>query len=260
MQLNVRHLPQEVAADELADADVVVVDLLRASSTICYALAAGATAIVPLVDVDAARAEADRRGRAEVLLGGERGGLRIDGFDLGNSPAEYRPDVVAGQAIVFTTTNGARALDHARAARRVFVGALVNCRAVVAAVLGSPRVEILCAGTDGQPTGEDILAAGAMVQAVIDALAPHGEVGVVAGLRMNDAAFAALCEWSRVGATATRTGVPLGQRLVTALDETRGGRNLLALGLEADVAACAQLDQFDLVPLFNPATGEIRPM
>ena len=98
------------------------------------------------------------------MLGGERRGKRIEGFDLGNSPAEYTPEAVGGRRVFITTTNGTRALHHARLARRVVVGAFVNLSAVVASVRDEPRVDILCAGTDGSETREDILAAGAIVE------------------------------------------------------------------------------------------------
>ena len=108
-------LPDLVTPEELAGGTVVVIDVLRASTVICHALAAGARAVIPMLEV--ARSPADRR-RAwpagQAMLGGEREGLPIAGFDLGNSPAEYRPDTVGGRTIVFTTTNGTRAMNRCR--------------------------------------------------------------------------------------------------------------------------------------------------
>src|SRR5688572_5542963 len=102
--LYVHYLPQFCAEHDLADAAVVVIDQLRASSTVCHALAAGAKDVVPFVEVDALLSAAGEYDRSQVLLGGERGGELIQGFDLGNSPAEYTPDVVFGKRILFTTT------------------------------------------------------------------------------------------------------------------------------------------------------------
>src|SRR5215218_3513126 len=112
--LRVHKLPQAVDREELVGSTVVVVDLLRATSTICQALAAGATEVVPFLEVSQALEAAEKHGRRDIVLGGERGGKRIDGFDLGNSPAEYTPATVGGRRVFFTTTNGTRALDHAR--------------------------------------------------------------------------------------------------------------------------------------------------
>src|SRR4051794_30793820 len=111
--INVYGLPCQVAAEELAGGAVAVIDLLRATTTICQALASGACEVVPFLEIDETFAAADRVGRESVLLGGERGGTRITGFDLGNSPAEYTPQVVRGRTVFITTTNGTRALYHA---------------------------------------------------------------------------------------------------------------------------------------------------
>jgi len=148
--LRVHKLPQTVAESVLAGSTVIVVDLLRASTTICQALASGASEVVPFLEVADALAAAAKIDRSSVVLGGERGGRNIDGFDLGNSPAEYTPGTVAGRRVFFTTTNGTRALRNAHAAQRVVVGAIVNLSAVVASVKDCPRVDILCAGTGGR--------------------------------------------------------------------------------------------------------------
>ena len=248
-RLKVRPLPASVPESEFAGATVVVIDLLRASSTICTALAAGAECVMPFVEVAETLAAAEKFGRANVLLGGERGGKLIEGFDLGNSPAEYTPERVAGRRILFTTTNGARALHHARLADRVVVGSLLNRRAAAAGSLGSSRVEILCAGTNGVETREDLLAAGAFVEAILDSLSPGGAIDALATLDLNDAALAAFHNWSKVK----------GGDLARELGDSHGGRNLLDIGLGRDLADCAELDKLEVVPLFDPASGEIRP-
>src|SRR3954447_24007137 len=118
-------LPALVEPETLRDQTVVVVDVLRATTTIVHALAAGARAVVPCLEVEEARQRAANLPAGSAVLGGERQGLRIEGFDLGNSPTEYTPERVAGKTVVFTTTNGTRAMLHARGARRVVLGSLV---------------------------------------------------------------------------------------------------------------------------------------
>ena len=110
--LYVHLLPQLVLPSVLEGAVAVVIDVLRASTTIIYALAAGCTAVLPVAEVEEARTTAGRMRAGKVILGGERGGKPIEGFDLGNSPAEYTPEMCKGAALVLTTTNGTRRLRH----------------------------------------------------------------------------------------------------------------------------------------------------
>jgi 2-phosphosulfolactate phosphatase len=108
-QLSVHNLPSQVAAADLTGSTVIVIDMLRASSTICRALASGAKCVVPLLEIEETLQLGAQLGREYVVLGGERGGTTIDGFDVGNSPNEYTPERVAGKMVLFTTTNGTRA-------------------------------------------------------------------------------------------------------------------------------------------------------
>ena len=124
--LRVHKLPQAVDEKELSGTTVIVIDLLRATSTICQALASGAREVVPFLDVDDALAAAKGTDRASIVLGGERRGGKIPGFDVGNSPAEYTSQVVGGKRVFITTTNGTRAMHHARLASRVVLGSFLN--------------------------------------------------------------------------------------------------------------------------------------
>jgi 2-phosphosulfolactate phosphatase len=247
--LSLHTLPQHVTPEQLAGSTVIIVDQLRASSTIATALAAGAECVMPFAEVDETLATAKQFGRATVLLGGERGGKRIPGFDLGNSPAEYTPERVAGRRILFTTTNGARALQHVRGARRILVGAAVNCAAVANAVEPGADVAIICAGTDGVIAFEDRLAGGA----IVEALARRGATWI-----FNEAATAALDRWRRIGEEARARSVPLADVFVERMTETDGGQNLIAIGQDADLARCAILDSLNVAPELNHAANELR--
>src|SRR5687768_3032349 len=120
--LDVHFLPELTSPEELAGGVVVVIDVLRASTTITYALAAGARELIPCLEIDDARAAATKLPPAQVVLGGERQGLPIAGFDLGNSPRDYTPERVGGKTVVFTTTNGTKAMLQCRQAARVLIG------------------------------------------------------------------------------------------------------------------------------------------
>jgi len=252
--LAVHLLPRYVAPAELADSATIVVDLLRASTTICQALASGADCVTPFVEIEETLAAAAKYGRQHVLLGGERGGRLIEGFDLGNSPAEYTPAVVGGRRILFTTTNGARALHHAAQARHILVGAAVNCRAVAAAARGTHAINILCAGTGGEITREDVLAAGALVDAVLDVGAKPGQ-----RYELRHQAEAARQQWHAVLDAVAKSGRSVVDQFAYELRDTTGGRNLLEIGNEADIGLCAQFDSLSIVPELNLATGDIRP-
>lgn len=246
--LNVHYLPQFVAESDLAGRTVIVIDLLRASSTICHALAAGARCVRPFVEVDQVRRAAQGVDRTATLLGGERGGRRIDGFDLGNSPSEYAPSAVFGQQILFTTTNGAKAIEHARLARRVLIGAAVNRRAVAEAAGQDDEVDILCAGTGGRVTREDVLGAGCLVAALLEQRP----------WTLNDWAESAHREWLELVTAARALGRTLSEQFARELRETPGGRDLLEIGMDADLTTCAEIDALSVVPAFDPTTGELR--
>jgi 2-phosphosulfolactate phosphatase len=249
-ELNVYNLPSQVAAEELARSAVIVIDLLRATTTICFALAAGATEVVPLRAIEEANDAAREAGRENVVLGGERKGLLIKGFDLGNSPAEFTAERVAGKRVFLTTTNGTHALHHARLARRVIVASLVNLSAVAASVKDEPRVAIVCAGTDGQATLEDILGAGAIISQLC-------EMSGNDGFRLNDAAAHAVAEWNKVRTKGKLANRDLREQLALELRETLGGRNCIEVGNGDDLPDCADVDRFSIVPELDVAKWRI---
>ena len=238
-------MPQGSVAGGIA----VVIDVLRASTTIITALANGAARVRPVADVAEARRLAAALG-PDTLLGGERGGVRIDGFELGNSPAEYARDRVAGRSIVITTTNGTAALAACLAAREILVGALVNRSAVAAAVRrlagagDGGDVHLVCAGTDGEVSGDDVLTAGAILDAAAADPAGVGD-GFDSPARAALESFRTLC---------ARGGSVEGM-IEEVFRHSPGGVNLVALGMVADLAAAAAIDSLTLVPRLDHATG-----
>ena len=246
--LTVHYLPQFVREADLAGATVVVIDLLRASTTICHALAAGAAAVRPYLHVDDVRRAAEGEDRSRTLLSGERGCLPIEGFDLGNSPAEYTPDVVFGCEILFTTTNGTVALNHARLANRIVVGAIVNLTTVVESIRNDDAIHLLCAGTNGHVTREDQLAAGALA---------HGLLARSTHRTTNEQAQSVLGEWQELLTAARALGRTPSEQLAIELRTTQGGKNLIALQHDDDLPRCAAIDTLDLAPEYNAQTGRI---
>jgi 2-phosphosulfolactate phosphatase len=250
VSLRVHLLPALTSPEELTGRVVVVIDVLRATTTITTALAHGAVQVIPCLEVDEAQLAAQRQ-QGDVLLGGERLGVKIAGFDLGNSPDEYTRSRVAGKTIVFTTTNGTRAMLFCRGAQRVLLGAFVNFSAVchelsrVAAESPETGIDLLCAGTRGEITREDVLLAGA----IVDELSRQFPIP----LEVNDQADLAGDAW-RSAVERIRGGRPLAE----ILQRSCGGRNVLQLGQERDIEIAAAVDTVDVIPLLDPAGWTIR--
>ncbi len=227
--LYVHLLPNLVAPEQLRGGVAVVIDVLRASTTIIHALAASCTAVWPVATIEEAQALANQlssQGQTP-LLGGERGGRPINGFHLGNSPSDFTCDVCHQRALVLTTTNGTRALLHASQASRVLMAGFVNFSGVCEQLLKETRpIHLLCAGTDGEITLEDTLLAGAFVDV----------------LQQPDML---LCDSARLAWDCFEHH---GMIVHEALRLSKGGRNLIELGYEDDLALAAQVDRFMIVP------------
>ena len=231
-RLALHPLPAHVPRSSWVDATVVVIDVLRATTVIVEALHAGATEVIPCATVTEARQTAAHLGPS-ALLAGERGGLPISGFDLGNSPRACQPDRVGGRSLIMTTTNGTRALLHAANAPRVLIAAFTNLPAVVRTLAADPRdVHLLCAGTDGQPTEEDLLLAGAIA----------GELALLKPFQLDADATVWADTWSQ-------TGVP---QVHDRLRASTGGRNLISLRFDDDIEHAAQVGLHPGVPEYRP--------
>jgi 2-phosphosulfolactate phosphatase len=256
--LHVHFLPTLIEASNLAGSVAVIIDILRASSTIVTALHHGANCVIPCGTPEAARKiRAESNGR-DVLLGGERGGVLIDGFDCGNSPSEYSSARVAEKTIAFTTTNGTRALLKAAAAETILIGAFMNRKALLNRLQSDQRpIHLICAGTDGSITGEDVLFAGV----VVDDLVRNDEAGAAISQRwkLNDCAWISRAFWQQAVGSDSRTGCGKSQsaRIETAMRETHGGLNLRELGYDKDIGLCSAVDAVDLVPQLNRENGEL---
>lgn len=230
--ISVHLLPDLVEPQQLASKTAVVIDVLRATTTVVTALASGAREVLPCLEIADAQSRAAQT--QNPLLGGERGGLRIEGFQLGNSPAEYDERTVRDRTVIFTTTNGTRAMMRCKLAKRVLVAAFVNLSAVCRELTSERDIEIVCAGTDGHVTREDTLLAGA----IVDDLSQLTDLP----LKTNDQADIAADAWR--AAVGQMTGRSL---LGQALRASLGGRNLIEIGHENDIDLAAEIDRFDLV-------------
>lgn len=216
-------------AEAVRNRHVAVIDVLRGTTTIATALANGAAGVIAVTDPEEGAALARRLGRERVLLGGERHAVRIDGFDLDNSPLAYRPDMVRGKTVVFTTTNGTRALRAMDGAASIRAAALVNRGAVAEALAREDGdITIVCAGEANGFALDDTLGAGALVDRLI---------AMLSNADLSDAAL---------GATLLYRSVA--ERLADAVATGEHAQSLARKGFAADIAFSAQLDIFDAVP------------
>jgi 2-phosphosulfolactate phosphatase len=234
MRLDVFMTPAEAVPAEVTGRTVVVIDVLRASSSIVEAMASGARTIFPVPSIEEAIRLANTLGRDQVLLCGERRSLTIEGFDLGNSPAEFTAERVAGKTLVMTTTNGTASLVMAAGAGRVVVGALLNLSAVVDDLVRTGAEPVfLCSGREGRFGLDDAAAAGSIVAELLER---RPEVS----WQMNDGARAALA-----------LGRAFSADPLALFADSAAGRQIVAAGLEADLAFCAQTNVRDVLPVFQ---------
>jgi 2-phosphosulfolactate phosphatase len=231
MRLDVFLTPGEVVPAEVSGRTVVVLDVLRATSTIVEALGAGAKAIYPVASIEDALRLAKSIGREEVLLCGERRCVPIEGFDLGNSPAEFTPERVSGKTLVMTTTNGTHAMTTlAAGAERILIGAVTNLEAIVGELVQTQAAPVfICAGRERFFALEDAVCAGAMVSRVLQER-PGDWV-------LNDGARAAAALYESFG---------VGADLFASVG---AGKLLLNVGLASDIALCAERDRHSLLPV-----------
>ncbi|NLW16657.1 MAG: 2-phosphosulfolactate phosphatase [Firmicutes bacterium] len=222
----------ELVPEDLTGRTTVVIDVLRATSTMLAALSAGAPHIVPVATLEAAQAlAAEYRVRGGCYLGGERNKLRPAGFDFGNSPLEYL-QMEEAKPIIFTTTNGTRALKRVAGSRQVLIASMGNGAAVAEELVGSDAGEdilLVCSGTLGRIAAEDVLCAGLIVEQVKNR----------APVQLTDAARIALASYQQAAAN-------LDQFLL----ETTSGQGLSKLGLKDDVLHAARVNYSPLVPRF----------
>lgn len=224
MEITVDLLPRrETAADDTADRRTdevaVVVDVLRMTTTATVLAELGLARLEVIADVERARTRARTRG---ALLLGERDARPLPGFDGGNSPLEFTGVAVLGRSAVLCTTNGSATVEACADAAHVLLGSLRNAGAVArrALALAQGRIRVVCAGTEGAVSLDDVVAAGHIVAALAE-LAPD----------------AVLTDTALLARVAAR-----GEEVGALLASSRHGRNLARAGFGDDVAEAARID------------------
>ena len=238
MKLNVLFSP--VNADELffTNKTTVVIDVLRASSTIITALSNGAREVIPVASVDFAVKLSGGMFGGQTLLGGERNTKMIEGFALGNSPFEYSNNVIGNKYIVFYSTNGSKAIVKAKYSENLFVSSFNNLGAVAdnLAKLNND-IEILCAGNNNRFSLEDSACAGMLIEEM-----RKKEVDV----ELSDSSLAALALYNEFGTN-----------ILEMLKHSEHGKKLLENGFERDLEYCSKYSVTSTIPTFDGNTLKI---
>lgn len=231
--------PAEIAEERLRGyRAVIVVDVMRAATSIAMALSNGARGVIPVASISAATALATQLARDDVLLCGEREGRRIDGFHLGNSPADYTRERVRGRTLIFGSTNGSPAIVKAAGAASLFLCGFVNLPSVLEVLFeeGEPfPLAILCAGKLNRFCVEDAVCAGQLVEALCERLREEPQ--------LNDAA--------RISPLLVRE---YGGGILSLLYSCEHGRYLISLGMEGDLPHCAAPGVLPIVPTLKDGT------
>lgn len=232
MRANVLISP--VNADELyfTGKTTVVIDVLRASTTIITALLNGAKEVVPVATVEFAVKVSGGMFGGQTLLCGERNTRKIEGFALGNSPIDYTADIVENKSIVFYTTNGSKAIVKAKFSKNLFIGSFINLKAIAEKIIElNGDIEILCAGNNNLFSMEDTVCAGRLIEEL---------KAIDNKIELSDSARAALA--------LSKT---FGKNILKMLQETEHGKLLLENGYDEDLILCSNLNSVNIIPVLN---------
>ncbi len=233
VQIEVFFTPSQVEEMQLKDRNVIVIDVLRASTSIATGLYNGAREIIPVGTIEhAVKISANLIGDV-TLRAGERNGRMIEGFNLGNSPLEYTEEAVKGKSIIFITTNGSRAIVRGRHAKRLVAGSFVNLTAIVDFFARREEsITIVCAGKANNFCLEDVVCAGKMIALLKD--------------EMKSA-----CVIDDAGTAALSLDKAFGKNILKLLKSCEHGRYLTEIGFGSDLAWCAGIDRVPIVPVLQ---------
>ena len=233
MNVQVLLTPFPLPQASLEGKTVVVIDVLRSSTSICASLLAGAKAVIPTEGPGQAGDLWTKLGPDNAVLAGERGGVKIENFQYGNSPAEFTPETVGGKTVILCTTNGTGIFERALKADTVISGGIVNAGAVAEAVAERDNdLLVVCGGREGGFSIEDTIGAGLLIDRLKET---HGRQ-----LELNDAASLSYLLYDKNRYSLTET-VAQGEH----------GRFLTSLGLGADVETCAGVDTMPVLPVLK---------
>jgi len=231
--LDVVLLPEELKSKDISDCLVVVIDVLRASSTITTALASGASEVIPVYLPEETRKKSKKICSDELLLCGERNGKKLPDFNLGNSPLEYNNSRVKKKKILLTTTNGVRTIELVQRAKEIIIGCFLNIQAIVQYCKSySGKVLLVCAGDRGTVSLEDTVCAGMMMS-------------------LSENHSQKYCFQYDDSLIASYLYREFNNHLMDMMQKSVWGKHLFEMGLKQDLVFCAQENVYRLVPIIR---------
>jgi 2-phosphosulfolactate phosphatase len=238
MNIHIQLLPFSIPPGLLSNRVVVVIDILRATSVMVQAMSQGAREIIPVKTVEEAFQMVKNFPPNDTLLGGERESRKIEGFDLGNSPREYRGEKVRGKRLILTTTNGTKAFHAVSSGKKVLVGSFLNIAAVAGRCFElNQDLLIYLSGDEGNFSLEDTVCGGMLIDRIIKKAGKSSF--------LTDASRSAHILFQKFEAN-----------ILESFTLSQHGRDLVDRGFEEDLPYCAQVDVTNLVPVFKD--GVIR--
>lgn len=215
--------------DELRDKTVVIIDVLRASSTIVTAFMSGAKAIIPVGDMGEASKIAQNVDSDNYLLCGEKDGEKIEGYDLGNSPLEYTKEIVEGKNLIFNTTNGTKAIKKSLGSSKILIASFLNVGAIVEELKNQENdIVLVCAGWKGRLAFEDMLLAGNIIYLMSDGNLPNDS---------RDGAKVAFGLYDKYG-----------DDISTVIHQSNHAMRLKDIIGTSDIDYCCQVDITNMIP------------
>lgn len=232
MKINVILSPANVEEINFTNKNTIVIDVLRATSTIVTALMNGAKEIIPVNSVEFAMKASTSMFGGQTLLAGERNTKKIDGFNLGNSPLEFTSENINGKAIILFTTNGSKAVVKAKYSKNLWIASFLNLSSISNHLIElNEDVEILCSGRNQVFSLEDTICAGKIILEMQN---------IKEDIELTDSSKA-----------ATTLAKSLGKNIKKMLMESEHGKILIENGFVDDIDYCAKLNLTDIIPFYN---------
>lgn len=251
MKLDIIISAGDIKREKVKDKTVVIIDMLRATSVITTAIANGCREVIPVLTIEEAM-EIARKDKDNCILGGERKALKIEGFDCSNSPLEYRREVVKNKGIILTTTNGTRAIKASEGAKNIYIGAMINAKAIAThLVMSKEDIVLVNAGTYDEFSMDDFICSGYIINCLLNLidLSFHG-------IKLKGGNVSEIpIELSDIAKTAHYI-YKMNSDIVSYIKNASHYERLIELGLSDDLEYCCRKDLTKVVPIYKE--GKIK--